>query len=96
VLTGQGWPVFTYEIIERVMAKKNTTTGQGCDCLEQVKALLSKENLAIKRHLQINFETGKGSLSPPSIVVEKIDGKKGKLRTVFCSHCPFCGKKYNR
>jgi hypothetical protein len=75
------------------MAKKKAAKKE-CECLEQVKGQLAEHGVSIKRHLQMNFTTGEGRMSPPSIVVEKKDGKRGKTPTVFCSYCPFCGVKY--
>lgn len=77
-----------------VMAKKKAAIKTGCNCLELVKVQLEKRGIAIVRHLQMDFEKNEGSLSPPSIVVKKTSKAKGKTPTVFCSYCPFCGKKY--
>lgn len=76
------------------MAKKSVESQQ-CNCLEQVQEQLKEHNTTIVQSLQINFKTGKGSLSNPRIAVQKINSKSKKPAIpILCAHCPFCGKKY--
>ncbi len=71
------------------MAKKST----GCKCVEQVNKKLLPSGLKLTQHIQINFLTGKSTMSGPCVEVQKL-GKKGsvKIPAVLCSFCPFCGK----
>jgi hypothetical protein len=69
-------------------------TSRACKCQEQVNKLLKESNAEVSNDFLIR-RSGTITLSPPSIVLAKIDSKKrSKLPTLFCSHCPFCGKKY--
>jgi hypothetical protein len=45
--------------------------------------------------MQIDFDTRKASLSPPQIMVHKIESKvKKPAPALYAVYCPFCGKKY--
>ncbi len=66
-----------------------------CKCVDQVNEQLAASNVKIGQGLQINFKTGQSSMSPPQIVLEKINAKvRKRMPTVLCSFCPFCGKKF--
>lgn len=74
------------------MVKKKTAF---CDCIEQVQEQLAESNARLLIESLIRTKTGEIRSSPPSLRLEKIDSSKRKrLPTLFCSHCPFCGKKY--
>jgi len=76
------------------MAKKRAKkASKGCECIKQVDEQLKQHGIKVKRHLQMNFKSGDASMSPPSIEVEKLNGKRGKTPPVFVSYCPFCGVK---
>lgn len=77
------------------MGKKKTATKKvaGCNCLEQVQEKLKPYGMKLKTALTMNFTTGKSGIAGPFLAAEKLDGFKGKLRTMTCAHCPFCGKK---
>lgn len=69
---------------------------ENCNCVEKANEALKEQNTFIESKLMMNFETGDTSLSPPMIVVGKLDSKKKEpLPVLFCSYCPFCGKKIN-
>lgn len=66
-----------------------------CECLGEVCKALAEHNATVETKGMIDFATGTVSESPPMIVVSKIDPNKRKpLSPLFCSYCPFCGKKY--
>lgn len=71
-----------------------------CSCRERVDAKLTERNARIAFGFCASNEDGptRGmSLSPPMIVLEKLDKKKrGSLPTLIASYCPFCGKEYAR
>jgi hypothetical protein len=74
------------------MAKTKTAD---CKCVEDVNAKLAESGCRVTRHMQINFATQMASLSGPCVAVERIGkSKRGKIPTVLCSYCPFCGKKF--
>lgn len=71
------------------------TTVKPCKCLDQVNSQLKDSNAMISQGFQINFKTGRSSMSPPMLATEKIDSKiRKRLPSVICSFCPFCGAKY--
>lgn len=78
------------------MAKSKAEKPTGsCNCIDQVNAQLRGSNAKLSQGLQIDFKTGKSSMSPPMLVAEKIDSKiKKRLPSLLCSFCPFCGSKY--
>lgn len=68
---------------------------KGCDCLKQVQEELKPHNARVVRSMQVNLSNNTCGMSPPKLVLEKLDSKnRGKLLSVFCVYCPFCGKKY--
>lgn len=75
------------------MSKKKPQTKE-CDCITKVNELLEEKGCAIRTEVLISFKTGKIRQSKPSIRLEKLAGSKKPLFTLFCSYCPFCGKKY--
>ena len=63
---------------------------QMCDCIERVNANLAQFNTIIT----VPMWTSTGMLTP-FVETSKLDsGKRGKPRSVFATHCPFCGEKY--
>ena len=65
-----------------------------CKCVETVNDKLRDIGFSLRRHMQINFTTKMAGLSPPCVEVFRHDTKKrGKIPTVLCAFCPFCGKK---
>lgn len=63
---------------------------QMCDCIDRVNANLAQFNTIIT----VPMWTSTGMLTP-FVETSKLDtGKRGKPRSVFASHCPFCGEKY--
>lgn len=75
-------------------AKRKKTTP--CNCIEEAQKALDKSHpgVQIVRHMQINFATGRGGMSGPSIHVERTSGR-GKPPIFLCAYCPICGKKMN-
>lgn len=66
-----------------------------CKCLSKVQEQLVERNAAVTVETLINFKTGKMRPSNPSVRLHKLDNRKrSRLPTMFCSYCPFCGKKY--
>ena len=76
------------------MAKKRQKQNSECDCIAQVNDLIEDKGCAIRTEVLISFKDGKIRKSKPSIRLEKLQGSKKPLFTLFCSYCPFCGKKY--
>lgn len=68
-----------------------------CKCQATVNENLKRHNARIAYGFLLSREgppTREMELSPPMIIVEKIDKRKrGKTPTVFAGHCPFCGEK---
>jgi hypothetical protein len=44
--------------------------------------------------IDIQKTSATGSLANPSIELEKLNGKGGRLPALFAAFCPFCGVKY--
>lgn len=64
-----------------------------CDCKAAVNERLAFSNARIA--FGLSFDENKMSLSPPMIVLEKIDQKKrGKPPILLATCCPFCGERY--
>jgi hypothetical protein len=64
-----------------------------CDCRKAVDERLSVSNARIAFGFTISG--GRRDLSPPMIVLEKLDDKKrGKLPSLLATFCPFCGERY--
>jgi hypothetical protein len=61
-----------------------------CDCIDRIDEHLAQFNTKIE--LPIWTESGKRT--PFVQTMKKDDKKRGKVRMVFASHCPFCGEKY--
>lgn len=78
------------------MPKKvvKTISAKGCDCIKQCNAQLETRGVKIRQDMMLNFATGEGSMSNPVVDVVKLNGKGGKVPTLYASYCPFCGKKY--
>lgn len=65
----------------------------GCNCLKETNKLLESRNAKIVTHMM--WSKSGMSISEPSVRLEKCDSKIRKpLPVLFCTHCPFCGKKY--
>lgn len=64
-----------------------------CKCVDLVNEQGKEQGWRLASEMQLNMEAGTLGLLSPLIRVEKIGGGKGKLPTLCCSHCPFCGKK---
>lgn len=82
---------------EKIIVKKNAATKTQCNCIESVNEQLDQlRGAVVHRELLMNFKTGKSRMSPPLLVVRKSDSKNKskRLPTVFCTFCPFCGRKY--
>ena len=77
------------------MAKKKPKQPT-CNCIEECNAMLAPSGVRIKRHLMIDIQktSATGSLANPSIELEKLNGKGGRLPALFAAFCPFCGVKY--
>jgi chromosome segregation ATPase len=73
--------------------KKATAKKQNCKCADLAKEPLAEKGMELVRHLMGNAILGNFRLSPPTIAVTKVDGWKGKIPTLYCTYCPFCGKK---
>lgn len=66
-----------------------------CRCFEQAQKALKPYNTELVTHFLMNFKTGKSRMSHPSVVTAKLNSKSRQpAKTVFCTYCPFCGKKY--
>lgn len=68
-----------------------------CECRQAVNERLAVSNSRIAVGFCLTTEgTMRGmELTPPMIVLEKVDGKKrGKPPTLLASCCPFCGDRY--
>jgi hypothetical protein len=64
-----------------------------CDCREAVNERLAFSNAKIGEGLL--FSDSRVDLSPPMIVLEKIDkAQRGKLPNLLATCCPFCGERY--
>lgn len=62
-----------------------------CKCLPQAQKALKEHNTEIVTHFRMN-----GKMTPPSVATAKINSKsRQQAKTVLCSYCPFCGKKYS-
>ena len=75
-------------------------TPRRCDCLRQVNEQLAVAQgryagAKIVETFAMDFTKNRVNVFP-QLMVERIDGSKKKLRTVVCSHCPFCGKELPR
>lgn len=65
-----------------------------CDCKAAIDKRLAKSNSRIA--FGFTFSGNKMGVSPPMIVLEKIDKKKrGKPPIVLATCCPFCGERYD-
>ncbi len=50
----------------------------GCKCIDDVQAQLKERGLALVRHFQFDFRSGKSMMSPPCLDVKKIaNGQAG-------------------
>lgn len=69
-----------------------------CDCREAVNKRLALSNSTIAFGFVASSEDGptRGMrLSPPMIMLEKIDkAKRGAMPTLLATCCPFCGERY--
>lgn len=75
--------------------QKTKKAPRTCNCLKKVDEALKDRNAALERHPMMNFSTSKMTMSPPSVKLRKLDSKKREsLPSLFCTYCPFCGKKY--
>ncbi len=66
-----------------------------CKCAELVNEKAKEQGWRLASEMQLDMAAGKIGLLSPLIRVEKIGGGRGKLPTLCCSYCPFCGKKIN-
>jgi hypothetical protein len=68
-----------------------------CNCRERVNKKLAARNAEIAAGFMLTNNDGptRGmKLSPPMIMLEKVDAKKrGKLPILVAAYCPFCGKE---
>jgi len=76
------------------MAKKSPVP---CKCVDLVNERLKEDGCVLLQHMQIDFSSGKASMSGPCVSVErKVRTRTSKkIPTVLCTFCPFCGKKIN-
>lgn len=66
-----------------------------CDCQKAVDEGLAASNARIAFGLL--FGNATIDRSPPMIVLEKVDDKKGgRLPTLLATCCPFCGERLDR
>lgn len=86
------------------MAKKTTKTQprkknvkkrpkKGCGCLKKAQKELAKKNLSLVTGFGIDHEQRRTFTTGPFLAVEKIEKSRDPLPTMFCTYCPFCGKK---
>jgi hypothetical protein len=65
-----------------------------CTCIDKANETLAEYNTRIRRSLTIDFAK-KTCGAHPMIETEKIDPhKRAAKKTVVCTYCPICGKKY--
>ena len=63
-----------------------------CACQKKVNRKLKKEmGVEVEYPLMPFTNTPK---VPAVLKITRVDGKRGKLPTITCTYCPFCGKKY--
>lgn len=68
-----------------------------CDCAASVNEKLVEHNAVLDRGLLIDRSTGTVRMAPPALSVSKLDPKKrGRLPTLYCAFCPFCGEEVER
>lgn len=77
--------------------KKPAAKPKACTCIDQVNEILKPDGYKVARSIQMNFDAGTVSMTPPFLLVERIghairNGKRAPK--VVCAHCPVCGKKY--
>lgn len=66
-----------------------------CDCIDKVNALLAPKNTRLTEPLFVLHGIRRGPyLFVETEQIEKGRGKK-KATSMFASHCPFCGEKYD-
>lgn len=64
-----------------------------CDCRKAVDERLAFSNARIA--FGFTFSDANMDISPPMIVLEKLDDKKrGRVPTLLATCCPFCGERY--
>src|SRR4051812_11462747 len=80
---------------ERMNQAKRPKATRGCKCASKADKALASSNARLAREFLITFGNAKITLSQPSLRLMKLDTKKrAALPTLFCTYCPFCGKKY--
>ena len=81
--------------MKKKASKKATTKTKDCGCFDKVNTQLSDKGLQLDHRIQFNFEGGNHvSTIAPLIALQWNDPKrKKKTPVMFCSYCPFCGKK---
>lgn len=66
-----------------------------CDCREAIDRRLAISNARIAFGFMLD-NGRKMNLTPPMIVLEKLDRKqRGKPPTLLATCCPFCGQRYS-
>jgi hypothetical protein len=65
-----------------------------CDCIEKIN-----EKLAPDHYLNCTMSFRPGDVERPIIGLIrrdawKLESRRGKLGSLLCSYCPFCGEKY--
>jgi hypothetical protein len=82
--------------VKKKKAVKRKPRRSGCSCLVSIQKSIKEQGYQVAQELIMNFDTGKASMSQPSIRLEKTSGNKSRkpIPTFFCVYCPFCGKRY--
>lgn len=66
-----------------------------CACIGQINEALAEKNAMLDIPQMIHLKTGKTYPGWPMLKLLKLDsGKRGRLPTLFCFYCPFCGEQY--
>lgn len=66
-----------------------------CDCRAAVNERLAITNSKIAEGLVFSLSDAVMDVSPPMIMVDKINRNiKGKLPVLLATCCPFCGERY--
>ncbi len=79
---------------KRKSAKKKPTKKRPCNCIDIVNKGLESHGASLETNIEINFKTQQITTAGPIIALHK-SSKAKPLATMYCTYCPFCGKKMN-